>query len=131
MIVAFLVIYLLLWLTMIAIGNGRYLYLRFRDNPEELNAYASITRLLLDSLISIGAYYENRPRGGIIERLTRIDDSNRKTSILHTQQGISPVGNGTFQILSSTRAERCEICHQSDLFDLKSGLCKRCQHTTK
>ncbi len=130
MILAFLVIYLLLWLTIIAIGNGRYLYLRFRDNPEELNAYASITRLLLDSLISIGAYYENRPRGGIIERLTRIEDSKRKTSILHTQQRISPIGDGTFQILSRTRAERCEICHQSDLFDLKTGFCKRCHHTT-
>lgn len=131
MIIAFLIIYLVLWLIMIAIGNGRYLYLRFKDNPKELNSYTPPTRLILDILISIGAYYENSPRRGILEWLTRLEDSsNRKLSILRAPPPQLEGVHGTFQVLSSTRAERCEICHQSDLFDLKSGFCRRCHHTT-
>ncbi|MCS6885865.1 MAG: hypothetical protein NZ558_10670 [Blastocatellia bacterium] len=37
---------------------------------------------------------------------------------------------GTFSINSVGIALRCEICHQSDLFDEATGLCSRCNHVT-
>ncbi|MBX7219313.1 MAG: hypothetical protein K1Y36_05160 [Blastocatellia bacterium] len=33
----------------------------------------------------------------------------------------------TFRIVQEKTASRCEICHQSDLFDLETGVCGRCQ----
>jgi hypothetical protein len=35
-----------------------------------------------------------------------------------------------FAVKQSSTAHRCEVCHQSDCFDVPTGLCQRCDHRT-
>lgn len=36
-----------------------------------------------------------------------------------------------FAVQLSRAAYRCEVCHQSDLFDTNTGFCQRCDHQTR
>lgn len=33
----------------------------------------------------------------------------------------------TFTVIKEKQAERCDICHQSDMLDLETGQCRRCK----
>lgn len=37
------------------------------------------------------------------------------------------MAGSTFQVNRNKLAERCEVCHQSDLFDQVTGICQRCR----
>ncbi|KAF0220956.1 MAG: hypothetical protein FD167_5051, partial [bacterium] len=37
---------------------------------------------------------------------------------------------GKMAVVKVLKAERCDICHQTDLFDIESGYCSRCQQKT-
>lgn len=38
--------------------------------------------------------------------------------------------DGKIAVVKVLKAERCDICHQTDLFDVESGYCSRCQQKT-
>lgn len=53
---------------------------------------------------------------------------------LHGENYAAPllpaVPPGKFQVKRQEQANRCEICHQQDRFDLTTGHCSRCNHQT-
>lgn len=45
-----------------------------------------------------------------------------------------PIGSSNYEgkiaVVKVLKAERCDVCHQTDLFDVESGYCSRCQQKT-
>src|SRR5262249_24983502 len=43
---------------------------------------------------------------------------------------LEPTHEGAIAIRGVSRPERCDVCHQADLFDQQTGYCSRCQRKT-
>ncbi len=48
----------------------------------------------------------------------------------NTNYSPEPFAEGVMAIKGISKAERCDICHQTDKFDLETGYCHRCQTKT-
>ncbi|MCS6885864.1 MAG: hypothetical protein RMM17_09610 [Acidobacteriota bacterium] len=119
MVIALLMItYLVIWVVLLAIAQGRYLYLQSRNGSKVLEKYPAIFRSALVALIELGRLYEHERQGSIIEQLTRVE---------HYGQGLQSV----FRVNYGGLPQRCEVCHLTDKFDVETGICSRCLHTTR